>query len=202
MKNSYKNIFVFLFGALFAYLLVFFFKKNTEKEAEAINKDYYILSNQIEKMNKMIVLEQNFSSFQTHKSSAFELGGIEFLSKEMVLYTTAKAQVTYDLKKLKMEVDSTNKKLIIKEIPEAEIKIYPDVKIHFMDDYAVNRFSKADLNNIMESAKKNMTNSINQNKLKEEGRQQLISNLQDIFVLAKSLNYTIEDETKTLPSIL
>ena len=202
MKKSYKNIFVFLFGALFAYLLVFFFQKNTEKEAEAINKDYYILSNQIEKMNKMIVLEQNFSSFQTHKSYAFELGGIEFLSKEMVLYTTAKAQVTYDLKKLKMEVDSTDKKLIIKEIPEAEIKIYPDVKIHFMDDYAVNRFSKADLNNIMESAKKNMTNSINQTKLKEEGRQQLISNLQDIFVLAKSLNYTIEDETKTLPSIL
>ena len=114
MKKSYKNIFVFLFGALFAYLLVFFFQKNTEKEAEAINKDYYILSNQIEKMNKMIVLEQNFSSFQTHKSSAFELGGMEFLSKEMVLYTTAKAQVTYDLKKLKMEVDSTNKKLIIK----------------------------------------------------------------------------------------
>ena len=120
----------------------------------------------------------------------------------MVLYTTAKAQVTYDLKKLKIEVDSTDKKLIIKEIPEAEIKIYPDVKIHFMDDYAVNRFSKADLNNIMESAKKNMTKSINQTKLKEEGRQQLISNLQDIFVLAKSLNYTIEDETKTLPSIL
>ena len=202
MKKSYKNIFVFLFGALFAYLLVFFFQKNTEKEAEAINKDYYILSNQIEKMNKMIVLEQNFSSFQTHKISAFELGAIEFLSKEMVLYTTAKAQVTYDLKKLKMEVDSTNKKLIIKEIPEAEIKIYPDVKIHFMDDYAVNRFSKADLNNIMESAKKNMTKSINQTKLKEEGRQQLISNLQDIFVLAKSLNYTIEDETKTLPSVL
>ena len=202
MKNSYKNIFVFLFGALFAYLLVFFFQKNTEKEAEAINKDYYILNNQIEKMNKMIVLEQSFSSFQTHKSSAFELGGVKFLSKEMVLYTTAKAQVTYDLKKLKIEVDSTNKKLIIKEIPEAEIKIYPDVKIHFMDDYAVNRFSKADLNNIMESAKKNITNSINQTKLKEEGRQQLISNLQDIFVLAKSLNYTIEDETKTLPSIL
>ena len=202
MKKSYKNIFVFLFGALFAYLLVFFFQKNTEKEAEAINKDYYILSNQIEKMNKMIVLEQHFSSFQTHKSSAFELGGVKFLSKEMVLYTTAKAQVTYDLKKLKIEVDSTDKKLIIKEIPEAEIKIYPDVKIHFMDDYAVNRFSKADLNNIMESAKKNMTNSINQNKLKEEGRQQLISNLQDIFVLAKSLNYTIEDETKTLPEIL
>jgi hypothetical protein len=47
-----------------------------------------------------------------------------------------------------------------------------------------------------------MTKSINQTKLKEEGRRQLISNLQDIFVLAKSLNYTIEDETKTLPSVL
>lgn len=183
---------------VFSFLLFHFFNKKEEKNADEINKDYYILNNQINKMNKMIVLEQNFSSFQTHKSSAFELGGIEFLSKEMVLYTTAKAQVTYDLKGLKMEIDSTNKKLIIKEIPTAEIKIYPDVKIHFMDDSNFNRFSKSDLNGIMESAKKNMAKSIDQNKLKDEAKKQLVSNLNDIFILAKSLNYTVEDQTKTI----
>lgn len=188
-----------MFGGIFAFLIAYFlFSPSKKEKAEVINKDYYIISNQINKMNKMIVLEQDFSSFQTHKSSAFELGGIEFLSKEMVLYTTAKAQVTYDLKGLKMEIDSTNKKLIIKEIPTAEIKIYPDVKIHFMDDSNFNRFSKSDLNGIMESAKKNMAKSIDQNKLKDEAKKQLVSNLNDIFILAKSLNYTVEDQTKTI----
>ena len=150
----------------------------------------------------MIVLEQNFSSFQTHKSSAFRLGNIDVFPKEMVLYSTAKAQVSYDLKKMKIEVDSIQKKLIVKELPSPEVKIFPEVKIHFMDDYAVNRFSKTDLNNILESAKRNMRKNINQEKLKSDAKKQLLSNLDEIFVLARFLDYKIEDETQQLNEIL
>lgn len=192
-----------MFGGIFAFLIAYFlFSPSKKEKAEVINKDYYIISNQINKMNKMIVLEQNFSSFQTHKSSAFSLGGIDVFPREMVLYSTAKAQVSYNLKHLKIDIDSTNRKLIIKEIPQAEIKIYPDVKIHFMDDYAINRFSKEDINSILESSKKNMVKSIDQDKLKSEGKKQLISNLNEIFVLAKYLNYSIQDDTHQLNEFL
>ena len=198
-----RNIFIFLFGAFFSFLLAYFYINfNKKEETEAINKDYYILNNQINKVNKMIVLEQNFSSFQTHKSSAFRLGNIDVFPKEMVLYSTAKAQVSYDLKKMKIEVDSIQKKLIVKELPSPEVKIFPEVKIHFMDDYAVNRFSKTDLNNILESAKRNMRKNINQEKLKFDAKKQLLSNLDEIFVLARFLDYKIEDETQQLNEIL
>lgn len=199
---NFKNIFIFLFGAFFSFLLVYFYINFNKEESQAINKDYYILNNQINKVNKMIVLEQNFSSFQTHKSSVFRLGNIEVFPKEMVLYSTAKAQVSYDLKKMKIEVDSIQKKLIIKELPSPEVKIFPEVKIHFMDDYAVNRFSKSDLNNILESAKKNMRKSINQERLKSDAKKQLLSNLDELFVLARFLNYKIQDETQQLNEIL
>lgn len=198
-----RNIFIFLFGAFFSFLLAYFYINfNKKEETEAINKDYYILNNQINKVNKMIVLEQNFSSFQTHKSSAFRLGNIDVFPKEMVLYSTAKAQVSYDLKKMKIEVDSIQKKLIVKELPSPEVKIFPEVKIHFMDDYAVNRFSKTDLNNILELAKRNMRKNINQEKLKFDAKKQLLSNLDEIFVLARFLDYKIEDETQQLNEIL
>ncbi len=199
---NFKNIFIFLFGAFFSFLLAYFYINFNKEESQAINKDYYILNNQINKVNKMIVLEQNFSSFQTHKSSVFRLGNIEVFPKEMVLYSTAKAQVSYDLKKMKIEVDSIQKKLIIKELPSPEVKIFPEVKIHFMDDYAVNRFSKSDLNNILESAKKNMRKSINQERLKSDAKKQLLSNLDELFVLARFLNYKIQDETQQLNEIL
>ena len=199
---SFKNIFIFLFGAFFSFLLAYFYINFNKEESQVINKDYYILNNQIDKLNKMIVLEQNFSSFQTHKSSAFRLGNIDVFPKEMVLYSTAKAQVSYDLKKMKIEVDSIQKKLIVKELPSREVKIFPEVKIHFMDDYAVNRFSKTDLNNILESAKRNMRKNINQEKLKSDAKKQLLSNLDEIFVLARFLDYKIEDETQQLNEIL
>ncbi|MDX8572885.1 DUF4230 domain-containing protein [Elizabethkingia sp. HX QKY] len=191
-----------LIGILSTLLVVSVWRGCKEKKAEAINQDYYLITNQISKMNKMVVLEQNFSSFQTHKSAAFKFGGYDILPKEMVLYTTAKAQVTYDLKQMKIDVDTINKKLVITELPRAEIKIYPDVKIHFMDDYAMNRFDQKNINGIMESAKQNMVKSVDQKKLEQEGHEQLVHNLNDIFVLAKALNYKIEDKTGELKGII
>jgi hypothetical protein len=196
--NKYTGLLSFIFGII---LTVFAFLSwrscHKKDDAAMINQDYYLITNQIQKMNKMVVLEQDFSSFQTHKSAAARVAGFDILPKEMVLYTTAKAQVSYDLKKMKIDVDTINKKVIIEELPEPEIKIFPDVKIHFMDDYAINRFTQSDINGIMESAKKNMAKSVNQNQLTQESKKQLKENLNEIFVLAKALHYTIEDKTNT-----
>ena len=196
--NKYIGLLSFIFGII---LTVFAFLSwrscHKKDDAAMINQDYYLITNQIQKMNKMVVLEQDFSSFQTHKSAAARVAGFDILPKEMVLYTTAKAQVSYDLKKMKIDVDTINKKVIIEELPQPEIKIFPDVKIHFMDDYAINRFTQNDINGIMESAKKNMAKSVNQNQLTQESKKQLKENLNEIFVLAKALHYTIEDKTNT-----
>ncbi len=193
--NNLKKFLPFLTGVLLTIFSLLAWRGCHKDEGAVINKDYYLITNQISKMNKMVVIEQDFSSFQTHKSKAFSIVGYDVLPKEMVLYTTAKAQVSYDLKKMKIDVDTVNKKLIIDELPQPEIKVFPDVKIHFMDDYAVNRFNQADINGIMESAKKNMVKSIDEKQIKAEGQKQLKDNLNEIFVLAKALNYTIEDRT-------
>lgn len=199
--TKYTGILSFIFGIILTVFLFLSWRScNKKEDAALINQDYYLITNQIQKMNKMVVLEQDFSSFQTHKSSAANIAGFDILPREMVLYTTAKAQVSYDLKQMKIDVDTVNKKLILQEIPQPEIKIFPDVKIHFMDDYAINRFTQKDINGVMESAKKNMAKSVNQNNLKEQSKKQLKDNLNDIFVLAKALHYSIEDKTKTFPA--
>ena len=199
--TKYTGILSFIFGIILTVFLFLSWRScNKKEDAALINQDYYLITNQIQKMNKMVVLEQDFSSFQTHKSSAASIAGFDILPREMVLYTTAKAQVSYDLKKMKIDVDTVNKKLILQEIPQPEIKIFPDVKIHFMDDYAINRFTQKDINGVMESAKKNMAKSVNQASLKKQSEKQLKDNLNDIFVLAKALHYSIEDKTNTFPA--
>ena len=199
--TKYTSILSFIFGIILTIFLFLSWRScNKKEDAGLINQDYYLITNQIQKMNKMVVLEQDFSSFQTHKSSAASVAGFDILPREMVLYTTAKAQVSYDLKQMKIDVDTVNKKVIINELPQPEIKIFPDVKIHFMDDYAINRFTQKDINGVMESAKKNMAKSVNQNNLKKQSQKQLKDNLSDIFVLAKALHYSIEDKTNTFPS--
>jgi hypothetical protein len=199
--TKFTGLLSFIFGIILTIFLFLSWRScNKKEDAALINQDYYLITNQIQKMNKMVVLEQDFSSFQTHKSSAASIAGYDILPREMVLYTTAKAQVTYDLKKMKIDVDTVNKRLILQEIPQPEIKIFPDVKIHFMDDYAINRFTQKDINGVMESAKKNMAKSVNQANLKKQSEKQLKDNLNDIFVLAKALHYSIVDKTNTFPA--
>ena len=71
-----------------------------------------------------------------------------------------------------------------------------------MDDYAMNRFDQKSINGIMESAKQNMVKSVDKKKLEQEGHEQLVKNINDIFVLAKALNYKIEDKTGELKGII
>ncbi|ANF52562.1 hypothetical protein A0O34_19475 [Chryseobacterium glaciei] len=196
MRNN-RIILPFLAGIAIMLLLFFGLKSCLNLAGKTEKSDYYILTNQISKMNKMVVLEQDVSSMQKTKMG-YEVFGSEVSSNSIITYTKTNAQVSYDLNKMKMEVDSINKKLIITELPNADIRITPSVEIQSLDDSFFNRISEKDIKNVTQKAKDVAIKSIDQNKLRNEGRQQLMENLNNIFVLAKALNYTIEDKTGQL----
>lgn len=195
MKN-FRKIIPYALGALAMLLIVLIWNSLTRKPEEQVQNDYYIITNQIRKMNKMVVMEQDFSSIQKTKMTSEVLGGfLPKMEKELITFTKTNAQVSYDLNKLQMEVDSANKKLIIKSLPPADIRINPSVEIQSLDDSFLNRVDQDDLRKVTQSAKNNAYKMVNQQKLRTEGRKQLQSNLEQLFVLARALNYTIEDQT-------
>lgn len=195
MKNNKTGI-AFVLGAAAMLLLFFIWNAITKKSEDKVQNDYYIISNQITKMNKLVVMEQDFSSMQKTNISSELLGGmLPKFEKELITFTKTNAQVSYDLTKMKIKVDSINKKLIIKELPNADIRITPSVEIQSLDDSFFNRFDEKDFQKITKSAKENAYKSVNQTRLRNDGRKQLLENLENIFVLAKALNYKIEDQT-------
>lgn len=196
MKNK-QLILSFIGGAIVMIFLFLLWNSLTKKVEDQVQTDYYIITNQIRKMNKMVVMEQDFSSMQKTKITSQLLGSsmLPSTEKQIVTFTKTNAQVTYDLSKMKIKVDSINKKLIIEELPNADIRIIPSVEIQSMDDSFFNRFSDKDFQKVTKAAKDNAYKTVNQNRLRTEGRKQLQENLNQIFVLAKALNYTIEDQT-------
>lgn len=193
MRN-YKTILSFVAGAAVVVLLFFGVKSCLNLGGKTEKSEYYILTNQISKMNKMVVIEQNSSTMQKTKMG-YEFMGKEVSSNSIITFTKTNAQVSYDLNKMKIEVDSINKKLVITELPDADIRITPSVEIQSLDDSFFNRISEKDIKNVTVKAKETAIKSIDQNQLRTEGRKQLMENLDHIFVLAKALNYTIEDKT-------
>lgn len=182
-------------------MLFLFFIWNTviKKNDEKVQSDVYIIMNQIRKMNKMVVLEQDFSNMQKTKITSQLLGSphLPVSEKNIITFTKTTAQVSYDLNKMKIDVDSVNKKLIIRELPNPEIKILSSVEINSMDDSFFNRFDEQELKRITQNAKDIAYKSVDQAKLKADAKKQLMENLDHIMVLAKALGYKIEDETNT-----
>ncbi len=186
----------FIFGFLATSLIAFVIYKIVNKTEPKTQNDYYIITNQIKKMNKMVVMEQDFSTMQRTKITREALGGmLPGTDKSIITLTKTNAQVTYDLNKMVIEVDSINKKLIIASIPTPEIKILPSVEIQSMDDSFIDRFTEEDIKKVTKTAKDKAYKDVNQVYLKNEGKKQLKENLDQIFVLAKALQYTIEDKT-------
>lgn len=186
---------LFSFGAGIVLAVVLMWGRFTKEDTPSVNRDYLILQTQIQEMNKMVVLEQNFSSFQQHHGDGLKIVGQEFGGKDLILYSTARAQLSYDLKLMKLEIDSIGKRLIVKELPRPKLEIFPEVKIHMMNDNVLNRYEGSDLAALQEDARQKMIKNIQQQNLKTKGHEVLMKNLNSIFILAKTLGYTLDDQT-------
>lgn len=197
LKYVILGLFAFFFGVMLTYIITDKFKK------EDFNEQSYVIAYQIDKMNKMIVAEQMYSDMYNHtsKKSLPGLGSIYSSDKKVTLLVKAKAQATYDLKQMDIELDSVNKKIIIKSIPPVEIKVYPDVSFYDMDQSVFNRFSKDDLNGIKKRAVAHVEKTIDKTQLKQEAHKQLIQNLGDLYFLAKTYGWQIEDKTEYAPEL-
>lgn len=200
MRDKKNIIIAFLVGVIITLLLFFLIKSIAAKSDDKIQNDFYIITNQIKKMNKMVVVEQDFSSMQKTKITSELLGGgiLPPMQKEIITFTKTNAQVSYDLNKMKIEVDSIGKKLILSELPNPEIRVIPSVEIQSMDDSFFDRFNQEDIRRITQNAKNNAEKMVNRDQLIRESKKQLLDNLNQIFVLAKALNYKIEDKTGTI----
>lgn len=193
MLKINKFIIAFVLGIVVTLLLFWGFRKYFFNHPEAKN-DYYIITNQISRMNKLVVLEQDFSKLQKNKYS-YKFFGKSLSDKEIMTYVKTNVQVSYDLNKMKIEVDSIGKNLIIKEIPSPTVRITPNVEIHSIDDSFFNRIGDKEIKEIMQKAKADADRQINKQQLQTEGKQQLLENINQILILAKALNYKIIDKT-------
>lgn len=192
-----RNLLFFVAGIAITLLAAWGFRKLFNFSEEKTSNDYYVLTNQISKMNKMVVMEQDFSTMQKTKVT-YEILGSQVSENSVVTFTKTNAQVSYDLNKMKLEVDSINKKLIIRELPNADIRVTPNVEIQSIDDSFFNRVDEAQIKKVTKTAKEHALKQINEAQLRSEGRKQLSENLNSIFVLAKALGYEIVDNTNQL----
>lgn len=190
MIRYIKYITIFLIGVGVAYFI--FGNQKKQNVAEASSTIAY----GIQRLNKLVVAEQNYANFYSHKSSNSYLGNLISFDKNLLLKVDLRVQASYDLSAMKIEMDSINQKIIINEIPDLKLETFPDVDFFEMKQSKLNQFSKEELNAIKKRAILAVEKKIDYTELRRQAQEQLFENLEEIYLLAKIYGWEVENNTK------
>ncbi|NNF83364.1 MAG: DUF4230 domain-containing protein, partial [Flavobacteriaceae bacterium] len=86
-------------------------------------------------------------------------------------------------------------------IPEAEIKVNPDLEYYDVQSDFLNPFEAADYNAIKESIRASLMQKFEASKLRANAKDRLISELSKFFILTNSLNWTLIHEQNPILSL-
>lgn len=190
MKRIGILLLVFLVGVIGTLLL-------TKKEDSA-STETQLIYNGLEQIAKLQVTEGYFTEVITYKDSKSYFNDLVSFDKKALVVVNAKAQIAYDLKKLEIKIDSLQREIHLKKIPEPEVTIVPDITYYDMQQSSFNEFTAKDYNQI----KKNVLTQLKQSKvvsdLKKQAHERLFEELSQLMVLSAHFNWKVVDETRTI----
>jgi hypothetical protein len=117
--------------------------------------------------------------------------------KSAIVTVNAKVQVSFDLNKLEVEVDSVKRKIILKKIPQEEVNIIPDVKYFDLQQSTFNSFTKEELNQINKSSIRKIKEAAEVTFLQLDAKERLVEELKKIYELSAILGWEVVDETES-----
>jgi len=166
---------------------------NNQKEDKIVLQESSLLiQEQIKNVGKLVVTEGHFSEVFNYNNSK-EIFGQYFTSdKKALVVVNADVTIAYDLSKMEFQVDQQNKTLTLKNIPEAEIKIHPDLEYYDVQADYFNPFQAKDYNDIKSTIKMSLMKKLEASGLRENAENRLISELSKFYILTNSLGWTLK----------
>jgi hypothetical protein len=183
----------FIFGFIAALLVfgsIWYFVGKRENKDE-IRANSAMIQQQIQNVGKLIVTEGYFSQVFTFKNSQNLFLDLVTSDKKALVVANAKATVEYDLRQLETRIDEENKTVVITKIPEPVINIYPEIEYYDVTQDYFNKFEAKDYNKIKNSVTAQFRKKIESSGLKDNAQERLMSELVNIYVLTKSMGWTL-----------
>lgn len=193
MKNILLTILLVAVG-----ILGFMYWEQKNDEKESLLENTALIQEQIRNVGKLVVTEGTFSQVFTYKNSKSFYFDVLSARKKALIVVNAEVSVAYDLSKMNVEVDEVNKRVIIKDIPEEEISINPNIKYYDVTQDYLNQFEAEDYNKIKERIEKGLREKIEDSRLKTNAKNRLVSELQKIYILTNSMGWTLEYQDKPI----
>jgi len=178
-------------------LIGFFIAKSIYKnEKKTTTEDIQIVMQSIKNISKLVVTEGTFSEVYSYKDAKKYFYDTFEFNKSAIVTVNAKVQVMFDLEKMVVDIDTINKRILIKYIPKEEINITPEVKYFDLQQSTFNSFNKEELNSINKKSIEKIKQTAEVSELKQNAKERLIIELSKIYQLSSILGWEVIDRTE------
>jgi hypothetical protein len=164
---------------------------SNNRDREQLIAETALIQKQINNVAKLVVTEVKYAKVYNYENT--KSYSLDFFTsqKTTLIISNATAQVSYDLKQLKHEIDAENKTIRITYIPQAEIHIDPNLTFYRMDDGLINKFEGKDYNTINKKIKAALLEEIKNDDVMKNAQNRLLSELNNIYILSNNMNWKL-----------
>lgn len=183
-------IFGIIIGAFLSYFGLDFFKRRSRKVV--VQKQSVVLLEKIKNVCKLISVEGEFSEIYHYENAKERFMSLITSKKKAILLVNARAQIGYDLSKIKLAADPSSKTIYITDFPKAEILIVEtDIKYYDKTDGFFNKFEAEDLTALQKEAKQFIIDKIPESGLIETANKELLEALEIITNIVGTIDWKI-----------
>ena len=173
MDTIFDTVLGLVLGVIATYWGYSFFKKKQSKEVTLHQST--VLLEKIRSVSKLVSVEGEFAEIYKYENTKERFLSLVSSKKKALIVIRAKAQIGYDLKKVKIESDIDNKRIILTHFPQPEIlSIAPELEFYDIKNGMFNSFSPDDLTILNSEAKNHIREKIPESGLMETAKKEAL----------------------------
>ena len=180
-----------IFGGVFSYLLMAYLKKQNKKSVT--ERQSIVLLEKIKNVCKLITVEGEFSEIYHYENTKERFMKLISSKKKAILLVNAKAQIGYNLSKIKLNANAKSKTIAITDFPQAEIlTIDTDLRYYDKSEGLFNKFEAEDLTALNKEAKQFIVEKIPESGLVETANKELLEAVGIITNLVETIGWKVD----------
>lgn len=191
MDSLFELLLGLVLGAIIMYWVYAFF--NTKKSRELTKYQSTVLLEKTKSVCKLITVEGDFAEIYKYENTREHFMSLFSSKKKALIVINAKAQIGYDLNKIVMHADESQKKIVLTNFPKPEIlSIEPELEFYDIKNGLFNTFKPDDLTALNLEAKEHIREKIPQSGLMDTASREAMEAVLLIEKIVETIGWKLD----------
>jgi hypothetical protein len=180
-----------IIGVLVSLGVVTYFK--SIKKKQLVNSQSVLLLEKIKTVCKFITVEGDFAEIYHYEDVKERFLKLITSKKKALVVINAKAHIGYDLSKIQLKADNSNKRIFLEHFPQPEVlSIETDLNYYDKSDGYFNKFEASDLTGLHQEAKKHIEEKIPESGLIQIAQKEALETISLIETIVETIGWKLD----------